>query len=96
MSSTIILTVLLVSIPSVLLGAYVTLADRCRRRTPPELRGDWWAQFEREFRAYAERARTGLPTARANPSTGATATGGLRQNDLSTVTTVDTPAAIAF
>lgn len=56
MSSTIILTVLLVSIPSVLLGAYVTLADRCRRRTPPELRGDWWAQFEREFRAYAERA----------------------------------------
>lgn len=23
------------------------------RRTPPELRGDWWTSFEREFRAYA-------------------------------------------
>jgi hypothetical protein len=25
-------------------------------RTPPELRGDWWPGFEREFRAYAEAA----------------------------------------
>jgi hypothetical protein len=25
-----------------------------RRRTPRELRGDWWTSFEREFRAYAE------------------------------------------
>ncbi len=24
-----------------------------RRRTPHELRGDWWTPFEREFRAYA-------------------------------------------
>lgn len=23
------------------------------RRTPPELRGDWWLRFEQEFRAYA-------------------------------------------
>jgi hypothetical protein len=27
-----------------------------RRRTPPELRGDWWTPFEREFRAYARQA----------------------------------------
>jgi hypothetical protein len=25
-----------------------------RRRTPAELRGDWWTPFEREFRAYAQ------------------------------------------
>ncbi|HTX07299.1 MAG TPA: hypothetical protein VME22_01745 [Solirubrobacteraceae bacterium] len=25
------------------------------RRTPRELRGDWWTDFEREFHAYAER-----------------------------------------
>lgn len=24
-----------------------------RRRTPRELRGDWWTPFEAEFRAYA-------------------------------------------
>ena len=24
-----------------------------RRRTPPELRGDWWTPFESEFRTYA-------------------------------------------
>ncbi len=24
-----------------------------RRARPPELRGDWWTSFEREFRAYA-------------------------------------------
>jgi hypothetical protein len=27
-----------------------------RQRTPRELRGDWWPEFEREFRAYAARA----------------------------------------
>lgn len=27
-----------------------------RHRTPPELRGDWWTPFEREFRAYAKQA----------------------------------------
>ncbi len=24
-----------------------------RHRTPAELRGDWWSQFERDFRSYA-------------------------------------------
>lgn len=26
------------------------------RRTPADLRGDWWPRFEAEFRAYARRA----------------------------------------
>jgi hypothetical protein len=30
----------------------IALAIR-RHRTPPDLRGDWWTPFEREFRAYA-------------------------------------------
>ncbi len=25
------------------------------RSRPPELRGDWWKRFERDFRAYAQR-----------------------------------------
>ncbi len=54
MSWTIILPIILLSVPSVLLGAYVLLSDHYRRRTPPELRGDWWQRFEREFRAYVD------------------------------------------
>ncbi|MGH2874439.1 MAG: hypothetical protein ACRDL5_18520 [Solirubrobacteraceae bacterium] len=27
-----------------------------RRRTPAELRGEWWERFEGEFRAYAARS----------------------------------------
>ncbi|MBV9006733.1 MAG: hypothetical protein JOZ98_23155 [Solirubrobacterales bacterium] len=41
---------------AVALGACLLLSTWCLRRTPPELRGDWWPQFESEFRAYAERA----------------------------------------
>jgi hypothetical protein len=37
-------------------GTYVIFAAVRRLRTPPELRDDWWDQFEREFRAYARRA----------------------------------------
>lgn len=55
MSWTIILPIILITVPSVLIGAYVTLSGRRRRRTPPELRGDWWARFESDFRAYTER-----------------------------------------
>lgn len=32
---------------------YVGIAQLIRRRTPPELRGDWWGDFERQFRAHA-------------------------------------------
>jgi hypothetical protein len=43
---------------SLLLGllVYLVLSEWHRRRTPPGLRGDWWQQFEREFRAYAANA----------------------------------------
>jgi hypothetical protein len=38
-----------------------------RRRTPPELRGDWWTSFEREFREYARRTGDGGRGARRRP-----------------------------
>jgi hypothetical protein len=43
---------------SLLLGVllYLVLSEWYRRRTPPELREDWWQEFEREFRAYAAKA----------------------------------------
>ena len=37
-------------------GACAILVTVRRRRTPPELRGDWWTPFEQEFRAYARQA----------------------------------------
>ena len=37
-------------------GACAIFAAVRYRRTPPELRGDWWTPFEREFRAYAKQA----------------------------------------
>jgi hypothetical protein len=37
-------------------GAGAIFFTMHRRRTPPELRGDWWTPFEREFRAYARQA----------------------------------------
>lgn len=37
-------------------GAGAILFAVRQRRTPPELRGDWWTPFEREFRAYARQA----------------------------------------
>jgi hypothetical protein len=40
---------------AVAVGAYGIFRGIREHRTPPELRGDWWDQFEREFRAYASR-----------------------------------------
>jgi hypothetical protein len=37
-------------------GAGAILVTLHRRRTPRELRGDWWTPFEREFRDYARQA----------------------------------------
>lgn len=37
-----------------LIGFKVGMALRTWR-TPPEVRGDWWTSFERDFRLYAER-----------------------------------------
>jgi hypothetical protein len=36
-----------------LVAVATTLWRQHRQRFPPELRGDWWARFEREFGAYA-------------------------------------------
>jgi hypothetical protein len=36
-----------------LISLAVAIVRRVRR--PADLRGDWWAQFERDFRAYASR-----------------------------------------
>jgi hypothetical protein len=47
--------VLLLVIVAVAAGAHFLLPVIREGRTPPELRGDWWTAFEREFRAY-ERA----------------------------------------
>jgi hypothetical protein len=38
------------------IGLWVIFTEFRARRTPPELRGDWWERFEREFRAYAARS----------------------------------------
>jgi hypothetical protein len=44
---------------SIAVGACAIFTAVRRRRTPLELRGDWWVRFEREFRAYADaRERT--------------------------------------
>lgn len=51
-------TIVLFVVPSALLTAFVVLAGWRRSRTPAELRGDWWARFEEEFRAYADRTRS--------------------------------------
>ncbi|MFL5864661.1 MAG: hypothetical protein ACJ780_28525 [Solirubrobacteraceae bacterium] len=37
-------------------GGYFAYRSWLHRRTPPELRGDWWTSFERDFRAYARSA----------------------------------------
>jgi hypothetical protein len=47
---------LLIVILGAVAGACALLVTVRRRRTPPELRGDWWTPFEREFRAYARQA----------------------------------------
>ncbi len=40
-------------------------------RKPPELRGDWWAKFERDFRAYARQAaNSGKSPSRNKPGPG--------------------------
>jgi hypothetical protein len=50
-----VLTLVLVII-ALASGTCAILVAIRRRRTPPELRGDWWTPFEREFRAYARQA----------------------------------------
>jgi hypothetical protein len=39
---------------ALMVGAGGILHAIREHRTPPELHGDWWTRFEREFRAYAK------------------------------------------
>jgi hypothetical protein len=50
---------LVIAVLAAACGACAILAALRRRRTPPELRGDWWTPFEREFRAYARQHAAG-------------------------------------
>jgi hypothetical protein len=48
--------VLLVAVlVTVVLAACIGVRVERRRRTPLELRGNWWPEFEREFRLYVSR-----------------------------------------
>lgn len=48
--------IILLAIALVAVAASFTVTHVSRRRdTPRELRGDWWPQFEQQFRAYAAR-----------------------------------------
>jgi hypothetical protein len=40
---------------AVAISSYLALRIERRRRTPTELRGNWWAGFEAELRAYVGR-----------------------------------------
>jgi len=52
---------------SVLLSGVMIAAmtPRWRRRHPPELRGDWWSQFERDFARHVA-ARRALESRRSS------------------------------
>ena len=45
----------------------VLLSTWRRVRTPRELRGDWWARFESDFRAHAGRGSTSADPADRRP-----------------------------
>jgi hypothetical protein len=47
-----VLAIVVILITAIAAG-YGMLTALRRSRTPDELRGDWWTEFEREFRAYA-------------------------------------------
>ena len=53
----------MIAISAVVLALCISVATvRLRRqRTPPDLRGNWWADFERQFRAYVEADRQHRP-----------------------------------
>ena len=51
---------LVVVVVALLVGGAGVWQAICAYRTPPELRGDWWRRFERDFRAYASRTAPSL------------------------------------
>lgn len=55
--------ILAILIAAVIVALGVGAIWRARRRaqTPTELRGDWWPQFERQFRSYAAQRGVARP-----------------------------------
>jgi hypothetical protein len=53
-ANVLLLVVIFAILPAVIC-AIVLAGKALGVRNPRELRGDWWPQFEREFRAYARR-----------------------------------------
>lgn len=49
-----LLVVILAAAPALICGM-VLASKALQARRPRELRGDWWPEFEREFRTYARR-----------------------------------------
>lgn len=47
--------IVLAVVLGVAVSGYVGVRLVDRRRTPRELRGDWWPEFEREFRAHSSK-----------------------------------------
>lgn len=67
------MSILLVAVVIILgVGIFTVWRAAHSGDTPPELKGDWWSDFERQFRAYAQRAEsethtTDNPTERHGP-----------------------------
>lgn len=61
-----IIAMVAISVLVLALCIYVGSLQVARYRTPPELRGDWWSEFEREFRAYTLRATEEQATRRSD------------------------------
>ena len=55
---------LIILLAGLAVGLLCLIREYRRMRTPPDLRGDWWTRFEREFRAYA---RAGNPRSKHPP-----------------------------
>jgi hypothetical protein len=51
----VLLLVVIIAMAPALICAMVLASAAVRLRTPSELRGEWWPEFEREFRAHARR-----------------------------------------
>lgn len=61
------IAVLVVVALSLVLTVYAVIKAERVRRSPRELRGDWWGRFERDFRAYTETVTPAGPTRMHRP-----------------------------
>jgi hypothetical protein len=52
-----VFVLVLVGLAAAALAKHALRAEARRRATPRELRGDWWARFEDDFRRYAASTR---------------------------------------